>query len=154
MIGRKWTKEKCIDALKAFYRNHNRIPKQKELNSRYNLPGSSTITRWCGTLNNAVIMAGYLPRDITTMRFQPFEYTEEEIIRTLVNYRKEYGKFPDPRITEDGMPSEGTIRRRFGTSLRARELAMKYIAYLEIKDEIEKTFKELMLKIPAKILRE
>lgn len=135
----RWSKEAAIEALQAFFRRHRRSPTTKETarSTQHGIPSHGTLLRIFGSHNKALKAAG-LP--VRPQRFEkdridpvpplggyakgpPVFWTEERTIEALQSYYAKHGQSPRAKGDREGLPSEHTVTRLFGSHNKALEAA-------------------------------
>lgn len=118
-----WTRERCIEALHAWYEIHGRAPAKVADwgRSAPEHPPASSIDRQFGTWNAAIEAAG-LPKNKPGMAWR---LSKDEVAERLLDWLLEHGAWPT-KVEWDsaGMrPSCSAIDRMFGTWNAARRYA-------------------------------
>ncbi|MGD0591071.1 MAG: hypothetical protein ABSA44_09770 [Bacteroidota bacterium] len=109
------SKKNIIEAIINFHSKHGIPPKGKDFNSDNDLPGTSTVIEYFGTMNEAILAAGFIPE--SSKRQNGFKYSDEEMIRSVRSIAIKIGHLPT--ITEwdkrrDAyMPTRLTYKLRF-----------------------------------------
>lgn len=116
-----WTKEEIIQAVKNFYSQEGRLPRNRDFiasNGKY--PSPPKVVREFGSWNQAIKEAGFIPTQIHKI------WTKEEIIKVIQDFYKENNTIPQMRdfIDSNGKyPGKTTVQKYFGSWNRAIEEA-------------------------------
>lgn len=88
----KHTDKECLNLLRNFYKENNRIPNMKDFLGRH--PSDSIISKRFGSWNKALEKAG-LKRENAYSKAS--EYTKEILLNSLHEYYKNNNKIPTTR---------------------------------------------------------
>ncbi|TAK59418.1 MAG: hypothetical protein EPO24_07725 [Bacteroidetes bacterium] len=148
--GKKWTKQELIEAVKSFYQAHGRVPRAREFTAKNNYPSRGAFSRQFGSFSNGVRAAGYEPTkpgDYSTRTDEPY-WTEEKILNAILAYQDRTGTILTDRKLRykmiPGLPARNTIRKHFGTILKARAKAQKLKKLTETLKRVQKKIDKLL----------
>ena len=128
----KYTKEKLLEFLKAWAKEHNKNPSKRDIRKDKSMPSIMAYTYHFGTFNSAKELAG----------LKTYGYTKEKLLELLKAWAKKHNKSPTASDLEKdkSMPVAETYMYHFGTFNSAKELAG-----LEINRNRENTYTEDVL---------
>ncbi len=95
----KWSKECIIQSIQNFYKEHQRIPLQKDFEGVSEYPSKKTVRRYFGTWESAIQESGFVyvdlkwNRDKVIKAIQSF-YNENQKIPTTSDFINNQGKYP------------------------------------------------------------
>lgn len=120
----KWTRERCITALQAFYEVTGLAPRIADFEvRRRGQPAASSIRRVFGSWNDALVAAG-IPVNRATGSGGRRQWSDEEILEALREADRAGEPTSAPFRTGRRLPWMGTIERRFGSWRAAKSLAI------------------------------
>ena len=134
----RWTVERCCTALRAFVREHTRLPHQAEWRraKRHGLPSQGMLRKLFGSQNALTLAIGEQPnppgrraqtRPVPVIRRSRRPYTAAHLQATITAFLTRRGRLPTRRewraSGRHSLPDPGTIRRHYG-SLAALYTAM------------------------------
>jgi len=144
-IGKGISKVELVNSLQAFYSINGRIPKQSECTNDNGLFGVNTYKNSLGSWDEilAIVKNTSIPSTIIT---------EEELIKSLQDYYKEYGKSPTVYDCSkcSYLKGKGTYTNRFGSFTRALMAAglsaNKRVSKVLTDEELLQTIKDFYIE--------
>jgi len=108
-----WTPELAIAACQQFQREEGRRPTQEEAKRDRRLPCVKVVQRLFGTWSKLMTAAG-----LETYRPEALAWSDQRLLDTLRDFAAQHGRLPYHREmrSANGLPSGGTLFRRFGSS--------------------------------------
>lgn len=121
--GMSYQKDFLLNELKRFYKENGRVPTSSEFDkANTGYPSRKTYSKYFGSFNNALILAGFTPKNNTNPKAKPMpdgvkEYNKENLRYFFFKFIDEFGKVPTVKEMEKakGYPTRQAYRKVFGS---------------------------------------
>lgn len=142
-VRKDYTKEELLDLLREKAKKLGRSPKIDEINSDKNMPDRDTYSRYFGTFNKALEIAGL------EVKYFFRKWTKEDIIKWLRYKYDELGATPGIRDfdADPEAPAKNTARKLFGNWTNAIREAKIPVKRFTSEEELIGILKRLSRKL-------